>query len=93
MVLHFLKKYNNLKSPFTIKGKIEKDTSDLKIPIGIGIAWTNAEQENTTDSWFKIEGKSYIHNDEFTMAMESSEEMFESYGGESSMKFGKGKVL
>ena len=74
----------------TIKGKIENDTSDLDIPIGIAIAWTNEEQGNTTDSWFKIEGKSYIISNEFIMAMESSEEMFESYGGESSMKFGTG---
>ena len=77
----------------TIKGKIEKDIFDVDKPIGIAIAWTNAKQRNTTDSWFKIEGKSYIINDEFIMAMESSEEIFESYGGESSMKFGTGKVL
>ena len=77
----------------TIKGKIEKDIFDVDKPIGIAIAWTNAKQSNITDSWFKIEGKSYIINDEFIMAMESSEEIFESYGGESSMKFGTGKVL
>ena len=90
VVLHFLQKYNNLESPFTLKGKIEKATSDLYMPIGIAIAWTNADQESSTKSWFKIEGKSYIDNDEFTMAMESSEEIFEVYG-ESTMKFGTGK--
>ena len=76
----------------TIKGKIEKDTFDVDKPIGIAIAWTNAKQSNITDSWFKIEGKSYIVNDEFIMAMESSEEIFESYGDGSIMKFGTGKV-
>ena len=81
-----------MKSPLTIKGKIEKDTFDVDKPIGIAIAWTNAKQSNITDSWFKIEGKSYIVNDEFIMAMESSEAMFESYGDGSIMKFGTGKV-
>ena len=92
MVLHFLQKYNNLKSPLTIKGKIEKATSDMDIPVGIAIAWKDAEKGNTTKPWFKIEGKSYIDKDEFTMAMESSEELFESYGDEQRMKFGKSKL-
>ena len=90
VVLHFLEKYNHLKSPFTIKGRIESNNNFDK-PIGIAIAWTNAVQDNSTNPWFKIEGKSYIDNDEFTMAMESAEDSFESYGNESNMKFGLGK--